>query len=196
MFGSDLTATAALGIIAIDVGLGAGDSQVVQDHPAAALKGASRRAAARHRRPWLQAARSTARRRRYSAWVAFPAGAVVEHDRQQPLAVHMLVAAMAAAGAQVVIQVGGGLGYAGVVAGQHRPAGRGIAEAVEDRDALGGAQDDVEGGHGVAAVRAAEQLPGAGVAALEHAWNSATDASPCRPKLLAPAPYQRPGDSP
>jgi hypothetical protein len=28
------------------------------------------------------------------------------------------------------------------------------------------------------------------------AWNPATDASPSSPRLLAPAPYHRPGDSP
>jgi hypothetical protein len=57
---------------------------------------------------------------------------VVEPDRQQPLAVHMLMAAMAAAGPKVVVQVGGGLGHPGVVGGQHRLAGRRIPQAVED----------------------------------------------------------------
>jgi hypothetical protein len=67
----------------------------------------------------------------------------------------------------VVVQVGGGLGHAGVVGGQHRPAGRRVTEAVEDRDALGGAQDHVKGWHRVAAVGAAEEFAGVGVAALE-----------------------------
>jgi hypothetical protein len=64
--------------------------------------------------------------------VTFAAGAVVEPDRQQPLSVHMLMSAMAAAGPEVVVQVGGGFGHADVVGGQHRPAGRRIPEAVED----------------------------------------------------------------
>jgi hypothetical protein len=101
--------------------------------------------------------------------VAFAAGAVVEPDRQQPLSGHMLMSAVAAAGPQVLVQVGGGLGHAGVVGSQHRPAGGRIAEAVEDRDALGRSQDHVERWDGVAAVRAAEELAGVGVAALEHA---------------------------
>jgi len=90
--------------------------------------------------------------------VTFAAGAVVEADRQQPLSGHVLVSTVATTSPQVVVQVGGGLGHAGVVGGQHRPAGRRIPEAVEDRDALGRPQGHVEGGHGVAAVRAAQQL--------------------------------------
>jgi hypothetical protein len=39
-------------------------------------------------------------------------------------AVHMLMSTMAAARPQVLVQVGGGLGHAGLVGGQHRPAGR------------------------------------------------------------------------
>ena len=81
--------------------------------------------------------------------------------------------------------------------GQHRPAGRRIAQAVEDRDALGRPQHHVERRHGVAAVRAAEELAGVGVAALEH--RPGTPPAMLRPAArgwLAPAPYQRPGDSP
>jgi hypothetical protein len=51
---------------------------------------------------------------------------------------------------------------------EHGPAGRRISKSVEDGHALGGAQDHVKPGHGVAAVRAAEELAGVGVAALEH----------------------------
>jgi hypothetical protein len=76
---------------------------------------------------------------------------------------------VAAAGPEVLVQVGGGLGHAGVMGGQHRPAGGRVAQAVQDRNALGRAQDHVEGGDGVAAVGAAEELAGVGVAALEHA---------------------------
>jgi acetyl-CoA carboxylase carboxyltransferase component len=68
----------------------------------------------------------------------------------------------------VLIQVGDRLADAGVVGGQGGPTGRGIAQAVQDRDALGGAQDQVEGRHRVAAAGTAEQLPGVGVVALEH----------------------------
>jgi hypothetical protein len=93
---------------------------------------------------------------------------VVEPDRQQPLSGHVLDAAVAAARPDVLVQVGDRLGDAGVVGGQHRPPDGGVAEAVEERDALGRAQDHVEGGHGVATVRSAEELPGGGVAALEH----------------------------
>jgi hypothetical protein len=63
---------------------------------------------------------------------------MVEADRQQPLSGHVLDAGVAAAGADVVVQVGDRLADTGVVGGQDRPAGGRIAEAVEDRDALGG----------------------------------------------------------
>jgi hypothetical protein len=100
--------------------------------------------------------------------ITFSGGPVVEPDRQQPLSGHMLDTAMATAGPQVVVQVGGRLADAGVMGRQHRPAGRRIPQAVEDRDALGRAQDHVEGGNGVAAVGPAEEFAGVGVAALEH----------------------------
>ena len=84
-----------------------------------------------------------------------------------------------------------------VMGGQHRPAGRRVAQAIEDRHALGRAQHHVERGHRVAAVGAAQQLAGVGMAALEHPPGTrAGDASPCSPELVAPAPYHRPGDSP
>src|SRR5215211_7526151 len=51
---------------------------------------------------------------------------------------------------------------------EHRPAGRRVTEAVEDRHALGRPQHDVEGRHRAPAVGAAEELTGVGVAALEH----------------------------
>jgi hypothetical protein len=101
--------------------------------------------------------------------IALSASAVVEADRQQPLSVHMLVAAMAAPCPQVLVQVGGRLGHASVMGLKDRPAGGRVAQAVEDRDALGGAHDHVEGRDGVAAMGAAEELVGVGVAALKHA---------------------------
>jgi hypothetical protein len=101
--------------------------------------------------------------------VTLSGGPVVEPDRQQPLSGHVLDTAMAAAGPQVSVQVGGRLADTGVLGGQHRPAGRHIPKSVQDGHALGRPQDHVKGWHGVAAVRAAEEFPGVGVAALEHA---------------------------
>ena len=77
--------------------------------------------------------------------VALSGRPVVEPDRQQPLSGHVLDTAMAAAGPQVLVQVADRLGQPGVMGGQHRPAGGRVAEAVEDRDALGRPQHHVEG---------------------------------------------------
>jgi single stranded DNA-binding protein len=44
--------------------------------------------------------------------------------------------------------------------------------------------------------RAPQQFTRGWVAALEHGLNPAGDASPRSPREVAPAPYQRPGDSP
>jgi hypothetical protein len=93
---------------------------------------------------------------------------VVEPDRHQPLAGHVLVAAVAAAGPQVLVQVADRLGQPGMMGGQHSLAGGRVAQAVEDRDTLGRPQDHIEGRHGVAAMRAPQQLARGGVAALEH----------------------------
>jgi hypothetical protein len=100
--------------------------------------------------------------------VALPGRPMVEPDRKQPLSGHVLDAAVATAGADVGVQVGDRLADAGVVGVQDRPAGRGVAEAVQERDALGGAQHHVEGGDGTLAVGAAEELAGVGVAAVEY----------------------------
>jgi hypothetical protein len=81
----------------------------------------------------------------------------------------MLDTPMAAPGPQVLIQVADRLRQAGVVGGQHGPSSPWVTEAAKDRDALGRAQHHVKGGHGVAAVSAAEELAGVGVAALKHA---------------------------
>jgi hypothetical protein len=51
---------------------------------------------------------------------------------------------------------------------KHRPAGARVTQAIQDRHALGGPQDHIEGGHRVAAMGAAQQLPRGGVTALEH----------------------------
>jgi len=128
--------------------------------------------------------------------VAFAGCPVVEPDRQQPLSGHVLDTAMATAGPQMLVQVGDGLGQPGVMGSRYRSSSGRVTQAVEDGDALGRPQDHVEGGHGVATVGAAEQLAGGRVAALEHGLEPATDASPCSPRLLAPAPYHRPGLSP
>jgi hypothetical protein len=101
--------------------------------------------------------------------IALAAGAVVEANRQQPFTLDVLVAAVAAPRPQVLVQVGGRLADAGVMRLQDGPAGGWVAEAVEDRDALGRPQDHVEGRHRALAVGAAEKPLGVGVAALEHA---------------------------
>jgi hypothetical protein len=93
---------------------------------------------------------------------------VVEPDRQHPLSGHVLDTAMAAAGPKVLVQVGDRLGQPGMMGGQHGPASGWVSEAVDDRHALGRPQDHIKGWDGVAAMRAAQQLPGRGVAALEH----------------------------
>jgi hypothetical protein len=93
---------------------------------------------------------------------------MVEPDRQQTLSGHMLDTTMAAPHAQVLVQVADRLDQPSVMGGQHRPAGRHIPQAVQDRDALGRPQDHIKGRHGVAAVGAAQQLAGGGVAAFEH----------------------------
>jgi site-specific DNA recombinase len=55
-----------------------------------------------------------------------------------------------------------------VMGGQHRLASGRVAQAVEDRDALGRPQDHIEGRHGVAAMLAAQQLTRRRVPALKH----------------------------
>ena len=129
--------------------------------------------------------------------IALPGRPVVEPDRQQPLSGHMLDTTMAAAGPQVLVQVADRLGQPGVMGGQHRPAGGRVTQAVEDRHALGRPQDHVKGrarrcghGGGPAAPRSSGRGP--------RTWPGTRprDASPCSPRLLAPAPYHRPGDSP
>jgi hypothetical protein len=93
---------------------------------------------------------------------------VVEPDRQQSLSGHVLDTTMAAAGAQVLIQVAHRLSDTDVMGRKHRPSGGWVAQAVQDRHALGRPQHHIKGRHGVAAMGTAEQLAGRGVAALEH----------------------------
>jgi hypothetical protein len=100
--------------------------------------------------------------------VAFSGGPVVEPDREQPLSGHVLDTTVAAASSQVAVQVGNRLGQPSVMGGQHRPAGRSIPEAVENRHALGRPQHYIKGRHAVTAMRPAEQLPSCRVPALEH----------------------------
>jgi hypothetical protein len=80
----------------------------------------------------------------------------------------MLDTTMATTGPQVLVQVADRLGQAGMMGSQHRPSDGWVTQAVEDRDALGRPQDHVNGWDGVAAMGAAEELAGVGVAALEH----------------------------
>jgi hypothetical protein len=95
-----------------------------------------------------------------------------------PLSGHVLDTTVATAGAQVSVQVGDRLGQPSMMGLEDRPAGGWVAQAVEDRHALGRPQDYVEGRDGVPAVGAAQQLAGCRVAALKHGLNPATDASP------------------
>jgi hypothetical protein len=72
---------------------------------------------------------------------------VVEADRQQPLAGHVLDTAMSAPCAHMLVQVGHRLGQPRVMGGQHDSSGGRVTQGVEDRDALGRPQDHIEGGH-------------------------------------------------
>jgi hypothetical protein len=75
---------------------------------------------------------------------------------------------MSPAGPQVLVQVADRLADAGVMGAQDGPSGGWVAQAVENRDALGRPQHQVEAGYGVAAMRAAKEFAGVGVAALKH----------------------------
>jgi hypothetical protein len=97
---------------------------------------------------------------------------MVEADRQQPLSGHMLDTAVAAAGPELLVQVGDRLGQPSMMGGQDRPASGRIPQAVENRDALGRPQGYIKGRDRVAAVGTAQQFPGCGVPALEHGLES------------------------
>jgi hypothetical protein len=128
--------------------------------------------------------------------VTFSGRPVVEPDPHQPLSGHTLDTAVAAAGPQVLIQVADRLGQPGMMGSQHRPAGRRVTQAVEDRDALGRPQHHIKAWPGVAAMGRPSSSPVVGSRPSNMAWNPAGDASPSSPRLVAPAPYHRPGDSP
>jgi hypothetical protein len=104
--------------------------------------------------------------------VAFSGRPVVIADRQHSLSGHVLDTAVAAAGPQVSVQVGDRLSQPGVMGRQHRPTGRRVTQAVEDRNAFGRLQDHIEDRDGVATVRPAQQAASCGVAALEHGLES------------------------
>jgi hypothetical protein len=80
----------------------------------------------------------------------------------------MLDTTVATASPQVLVQVADRLGQPRMMRLEYRPSGGRVAQAVEDRHALGRPQDHIKGGHAVAAVRAAKEHPGGRVAALEH----------------------------
>ena len=112
--------------------------------------------------------------------IALSGGPVVEPDRQQPLSGHVLDTTMAATGAQVLVQVGDRLGQPGMMGGQHRPAGRRIPEAVEDRDALGRPQDHIEA--------QGRRCGHAGGRAAPRSWGRGPRTWPgTRPPMLRPA---------
>jgi hypothetical protein len=100
--------------------------------------------------------------------ITLPGCPVIEADRQQPPSGHMLDTTVAATGPQMLIQVANRIGQPGMMGSQHRPSSRRVTEAVEDRHALGRPQDHIEAWHGVAAMRAPQQLGGPGVPAIEH----------------------------
>jgi hypothetical protein len=68
----------------------------------------------------------------------------------------------------MLVQIADRLGQSSMMGSEHGPAGRRVTQAVEDRDALGRPQDHIERGDGIAAMGAAQQLPGRRVAALEQ----------------------------
>jgi hypothetical protein len=57
---------------------------------------------------------------------------MVEADRQQPLAGHVLDTAVSAAGPQVLVQVADRLGQPGVMRPKDRPSGGWVTQAVQD----------------------------------------------------------------
>jgi hypothetical protein len=100
--------------------------------------------------------------------ITLPGGPVIEADGQQPLSGHVLDTTVAAAGAQVLVQVGDRLRQPSMMRRQDRPANGWITQAIEDGHALGRPQDHVKCWDGVAAMGTTEQLASVRVAALEH----------------------------
>src|SRR6266542_1724456 len=97
-----------------------------------------------------------------------PAGAVDKPGRQQPRPANMLGAVVAAAGADLAVEVGDRLADRVLVGGQDRRAGLLVAQPVQHRDALGGTKHQVPRGHRVGAGWTAELLAGLGVAPGEQ----------------------------
>jgi hypothetical protein len=93
---------------------------------------------------------------------------VVEADRQQPLSGHVLDTTVSTASAQMLVQVGDRLGQPSMMGRQYGSSGGRVAQAVEDRDALGGPQHHIKAWHSITAMRAAQQLASGRVAAFEH----------------------------
>src|SRR5215213_4004062 len=96
----------------------------------------------------------------------------------------------------MLIQIDDRLSQPDMVRLKHRPAGGRITQAVEDRDALVGRRTTSKAGTALRPWGRPSSSPVVGCRPSNMAWNPAGDASPCRPRLLAPAPYHRPGDSP
>src|SRR6266545_2779048 len=97
-----------------------------------------------------------------------PAGAVDKPGRQQPRPANMLGAVVAAAGADLAVEVGDRLADRVLVGGQDRRAGLLVAQPGQHRDALGGTKHQVPRGHRVGAGWTAELLAGLGVAPGEQ----------------------------
>ena len=97
---------------------------------------------------------------------------MVEADRQHSMSGHVLDTAMAAAGAQLLVQVSDRFSQPSMVRRQDRPPGGWVTQAVQDRDALGRPQHHIKGRDGVAAVGAAQQLASGRVSTLEHRLES------------------------
>ena len=93
---------------------------------------------------------------------------MVEADRQQPVAVHVLMAAMTTPRADVLLQIRQRLLGRLVMRVQHLGGDLRIAQPIQEGDALGRPQHQIERRHPMVAVRAAQQLAGVGVAAVEH----------------------------
>jgi hypothetical protein len=70
--------------------------------------------------------------------------------------------------ADMVLEIGQGFGGRLVVGGQDLGGDLRIAEAIEERDALGWPQHHIERRDAPVAMRSAEQLASVGVAAVEH----------------------------
>src|SRR6266568_1861849 len=103
---------------------------------------------------------------------------------------------MAASRADVVLQVAERLLGRLVVGVQHLGGDLGIAQAVQQRHALGRPQHHIERRHPMVAVRAAEQLSVSGWRPWNIRTNASVLATPSWPKAAALRPSQRPGDSP